>query len=99
MRDENSNRKFKVYSEFLKDIVLDIGASVIDFSIYDEKTNDEKYDYVVYPDYLEEMVEKNEDLSDSSIGFIRIPSHTNVSKDPIERAEERYSILINGLKD
>ena len=100
IRDENSNRKLKVYSEFLKDIVLDIGASVIDFSIYDEKTNDdEEYDYVVYPDYLKEMVEKNEDLSDSSIGFIRIPSHTNVSKDPIERAEERYSILINGLKD
>ena len=89
LRKENSNKVVKVYSEFLKDIVLDIGA----------KIDEDNYSFVVYPDYLKEKVYENECVEDSSISFIEIPSHTKVSKDPIERTEERYSILVNGLKE
>ena len=85
--ESNSNKKVKVYSEFLKDIVLDIGALVVD----------EDYSYVVYPDYLKDIVDKDEDFTDSSIVFIEIPSHGKVSKNPLLRTEERYSILINSL--
>ena len=88
IRMENSNKRVKVYSEFLKDIVLDIGALV----------DDDDYSFVVYPDYLMARVEENEDFSNDSIGFIEMPSHGKVSKDPIERTEERYSVLINGLE-
>ena len=87
IKSENSKKKVKVYSEFLKDIVLDIGAIV----------DDEDYSFVVYPDYLKDLVDKDEDFTDSSIVFVEMPSHGKVSKDPIERTEERYSILINGL--
>lgn len=87
IRESNSNKKVKVYSEFLKDIVLDIGALVVD----------EDYSYVVYPDYLKDIVDKDEDFTDSSIVFIEMPSHGKVSKNPLERTEERYSILINSL--
>lgn len=87
IRESNSNKKVKVYSEFLKDIVLDIGAVV----------DDENYSYVLYPDYLKDIVDKDEDFTDSFIVFIEIPSHGNVSKNPLLRTEERYSILINSL--
>lgn len=42
----------KVYSEFLKDIVLDVGF-VID---------SESFDYVIYPDYLKDNVTEIENL-------------------------------------
>lgn len=38
--------KVKVYSEFLKDIVLDLGFDIVS----------ENFDYVVYPDYLKNKV-------------------------------------------
>ncbi|MBQ2962389.1 hypothetical protein [Methanobrevibacter sp.] len=102
IRELNKDKKVKVYSEFLKDIVSDIGANVIDFK-YDKDGNDEDnsdldYGYLVYPDYLEEEVLKREDLEDDTKRFIRILSHNNISKDPILKAESRYSFLINELK-
>ena len=102
IRELNKDKKVKVYSEFLKDIVSDIGANVIDFK-YDKDGNDEDnsdldYGYLVYPDYLEEEVLKSEDLEDDTKRFIRILSHNNISKDPILKAESRYSFLINELK-
>lgn len=42
----------KVYSEFLKDIVLDVGFNIVE----------ENYDYVIYPDYLKDKVMENENL-------------------------------------
>ncbi|WP_407412632.1 hypothetical protein [Methanobrevibacter sp.] len=42
----------KVYSEFLKDMVLDMGFNIV--------SND--FDYVIYPDYLRDQVTKNENL-------------------------------------
>ena len=42
----------KVYSEFLKDIVSDVGFNIVSDS----------FDYVIYPDYLSDKVEETENL-------------------------------------
>ncbi len=42
----------KVYSEFLKDIVLDVGFNIVS----------KDYDYVIFPDYLKEKVSESENL-------------------------------------
>ena len=102
IRESNKDKKVKVYSEFLKDIVSDIGAAVIDFKYAkdgnDEGNSDLDYDYLVYPDYLEEEVLKRENLDSNEFKAIKILSHNNISKDPILKAESRYSILINEMK-
>ena len=103
IRKSNKDKKVKVYSEFLKDIVLDIGADVIDFT-YDKNGNDDKandlgmdFDYLVYPDYLEEEVLKRENLKSNEFKVIKILSHNNISKDPILKAESRYATLIEEM--
>ena len=103
IRKSNKDKKVKVYSEFLKDIVLDIGADVIDFT-YDKNGNDDNandlgmdFDYLVYPDYLEEEVLKRENLKSNEFKVIKILSHNNISKDPILKAESRYEILIEAM--
>ena len=102
IRESNKDKKVKVYSEFLKDIVSDIGATVIDFK-YNKDENDADnleldYDYLVYPDYLEEEVLKRENLGSVEFKSIKILSHNNISKDPILKAESRYNALINEMK-
>ena len=102
IRESNKDKKVKVYSEFLKDIVSDIGATVIDFK-YNKDENDADnleldYDYLVYPDYLEEEVLKRESLNSDEFKSIKILSHNNISKDPILKAESRYNALINEMK-
>lgn len=99
IRESNKDKKVKVYSEFLKDLVCDIGATVIDFKYdNDEHTKLEMdFDYLVYPDYLEEEVSKRENLSSDEFKAIKILSHNNISKDPILKAESRYSILISKM--
>lgn len=104
IRKFNNDKKIKVYSEFLKDIILDIGADVIDFT-YDKNGNDEDnsndlgmdFDYLVYPDYLEEEVLKRENLESNEFKVIKILSHNNISKDPILKAESRYGALIEAM--
>ncbi len=66
----------KVYSEFLKDMVLDMGFNIVS----------KDFDYVIYPDYLKDKVQESENL-------VEIPSHGDISKNPFERIEVRYSIL------
>ena len=104
IRKSNNDKKVKVYSEFLKDIILDIGADVIDFT-YDKNGNDGDkandlgmdFDYLIYPDYLEEEVLKRENLKSNEFKVIKILSHNNISKDPILKAESRYEILIEAM--
>ena len=64
----------------------------------DEGNPDLDYDYLVYPDYLEEEVLKRESLSSDEFKSIKILSHNNISKDPILKAESRYDALINEMK-
>lgn len=104
IRKSNNDKKVKVYSEFLKDIISDIGADVIDFT-YDKNGNDGDkandlgmdFDYLVYPDYLEEEVLKRENLKSNEFKVIKILSHNNISKDPILKAESRYATLIEEM--
>ena len=79
-REYNSKIKVKVYSKFLLDIVKDLNFDIV---VKD-------YDYVIYPDYMEEKVVKSENAL-----LVQIPTHKNISLDPIERAQLRYFILLN----
>ena len=86
LQEKNSKIRVKVYSEFLKDIVKDMGFSIIDSD--DEVSS---FDYIVAPDYMNFVDSECE--NNSSCEIITIPTHNNVSKNPIKRAELRYSIL------
>ena len=79
LREENHNINVKVLSNFLKEIVEDMNFNI----------DDSDFDYLIYPDYMED-IEENSDYK-----LVKIPSHHNVPEDPIERAELRYSILLN----
>ena len=100
IRESNNDKRVKVYSEFLKDIVSDIGATVVDFK-YSKDGNESDlkldFDYLVYPDYLEEEVLKRENLESNEFKAIKILSHNNISKEPILKAESRYVTLIEAL--
>jgi segregation and condensation protein B len=80
-RSMNKKVKVKVYSNFLKEIVNDLGYTLVS----------EDQNYLVYPDYF-----KNE-LSDEIITMgdraVEVPSHKNAPKDPLKRAEIRYELL------
>ena len=52
IRNSNSGKSVKVYSEFLKDIVLDMGFAI----------SENDYDYVVYPDYFKSRVAEDVNL-------------------------------------
>jgi hypothetical protein len=81
--DENRKIKVKVYSNFLKEIVQDMGFKIVK----------EDYDFVVYPDYMKDKINEIED----NIETVEIPSHKNVPLSPIKRAEMRYNILEKAL--
>ena len=85
-QEKNSKINVEVYSSFLKDIIMDMG-----FNIVDLESNSSNIDYIIFPDYMD-IDEENK-----KSGLISIPTHNNVSKNPIKRAELRYSIL-NNLK-
>ena len=100
LQEKNSKIKVKVFSKFLYDIVEDMGFSIID--TVDESSD---FNYIVLPDYMnideiEVYNNSNENGDCYSVPkykIISIPTHKNVPKDPIKRAELRYSIL-NDLK-
>ena len=75
--EKNRKIKVKVYSNFLKEIVKDMGFNVVD----------KDYNFVVYPDYMHEIV------VNENVETVEIPSHKNVPLSAIKRAEMRYNIL------
>ena len=77
-RKVNSRIRVKVHSNFIKDIVEDMGFNIVN----------QKYDYIIFPDYLNI---KKEDFMDFEL--VELPTHKNTPLDPIKRAELRYSIL------
>ena len=74
---DNPHVKVKVLSNFLTDIINNLGFTI----------TDDNYDYVIYPDYLKANIQNE------SCECVEIPSHTFVSKNPFERIETRYGIL------
>jgi len=83
VKTENRNIKVKVYSNFLKDIVEDMGYTVV--------TGNENHDYLVYPDYL--MDEIQEELDTMGENCVEVASHKNCPRNPVKRAEQRYKLL------
>lgn len=76
-KNQNRKIKVKVHSNFLKEIVKDMGFNVVD----------KDYNFVVYPDYMKEIV------VNENVETVEIPSHKNVPLSAIKRAEMRYNIL------
>lgn len=44
-------------------------------------------DFIIYPDYMEDKIKEE------NVSKVKVPSHENVPKDPIERAKVRYNLL------
>jgi len=85
---KNQKIKVKVYSNFLKDIVYDMGFNVVN----------ENYDHVVYPDYMKNEINKNKEArknknTNKSIKLIEVPSHNKTPINPFKRAKLRYKVL------
>jgi segregation and condensation protein B len=77
----NRNIKVKVYSNFLRDIVDDLGFTIVS----------EDPDYLVYPDYIKNQI--SNEIVTMGDRIVEIPSHKNAPKNPIKRAETRYKLL------
>ncbi|MDP3065746.1 MAG: hypothetical protein Q8N08_03325 [Methanobacteriaceae archaeon] len=79
--EERKKIKVKVYSNFLKDIVMDMGFAMVETEA----------DFMVYPDYIHDEI--SEEIRDMGDRAVEIPSHKNVPTNPLERAQLRYNIL------
>jgi hypothetical protein len=84
-KSKNRKIKVKVYSNFLNDIVDDLGYTVVS----------KDHDYLVYPDYLRDQL-SHEIIIMGDKG-IEVPSHKNAPKDAIKRAKMRYNFLEKNL--
>ena len=82
---ENKKIRIKVHTNFLREIVEDMGFQVVE----------KNYDYLIYPDYLKKKLKK--ELTEAGEGVIELPSHGNAPLNPIKRAELRYKILEKGI--
>jgi segregation and condensation protein B len=82
---ENKKIRIKVHTNFLKEIVEDLGFQVVETD----------YEYLIYPDYLKKKLRK--ELTKAGERAIEIPSHGNAPLNPIKRAQMRYKILEKGL--
>jgi segregation and condensation protein B len=82
---DTNNRKIKVkvYSDFLREIVDDLGYTIV--------SGDQNYHYIVYPDY--KRVELSDEIKSLGNRVVEIPSHKNANKNPLKRAEMRYKLL------
>jgi hypothetical protein len=79
--EERKKIKVKVYSNFLKEIVTDMGFSLVE----------DQADFLVYPDYLSKII--SAEIEAAGDRAIEVPSHKNAPTNPLERAHLRYSIL------
>jgi len=87
--DKRKKIKVKVYSTFIRDIVEDMG-----FTLVKEKPN-----FLVFPDYLKDDINNNlmEKIDFNGSRTVELPSHKNAPENPLERAQIRYQILENKL--
>ena len=84
LKIKNKEIRIKVYSNFLKEIIEDMGFTIVG----------DNYDYIVYPDYMKDKIQ--DEIKDKGKA-VQIPSHKNAPLDPIKRAEMRYNILERSL--
>lgn len=77
---KNQNKNIKV--SVLSKFIKDI-VEDMNFTI-----TDKDFDFLIYPDYMD--VEESNKYT-----LVELPTHDNISKNPIEKAELRYSILLN----
>jgi segregation and condensation protein B len=82
-KSENRKIKVRVYSNFLRDIVDDLGFSVV--------SEDQNYDYLVYPDYFRDKL--SDEIVTMGDYVVEVPTHKNAPKNPVKRAEMRYKLL------
>ena len=85
--EKNRKIKVKVYSNFLSDIIDDLGFTVITGNDH----HGVDYHYLVYPDYMKDQL--SGEIVTMGERAVELPSHKNMPKNPIERAEIRYKIL------
>ncbi|MBI4813638.1 MAG: hypothetical protein HY802_04825 [Methanobacterium sp.] len=87
--DERKKIKVKVYSKFIREIVDDMGFSLVT----------EKPDFLVFPDYLKDDYNSDirKEIKFMEIQAVEIPSHKNTPLNPLERAQMRYNILESRL--
>ncbi len=87
--NERKKIKVKVYSNFIRDIIKDMG-----FTLVKEKPN-----FLVFPDYLKEEISHNcmKKIELNGSRIVELPSHKHAPDNPLERAQIRYQILENKL--
>lgn len=87
--DERKKIKVKAYSNFIRDIVEDMGFTLVK----------EKPDFLVFPDYLKDDINHDfiKEIDFMGSRAVEIPSHQNAPLNPLERARMRYLILENRL--
>jgi segregation and condensation protein B len=82
-QSENRKIKVKVYSNFLKEIIDDLGFTIV--------SGNQNHHYLVYPDYIRN--ELTDEIITMGDRVVEVPSHKNAPKNPIKRAEMRYKLL------
>ncbi len=82
-KSENRKINVRVYSNFLRDIVDDLGFSVV--------SNDQNYDYLVYPDYIKDKL--SDEIVTMGDYVVEVPTHKKAPVNPIKRAQVRYKLL------
>jgi segregation and condensation protein B len=80
---ENRKIKVRVYSSFLKEIVDDLGFSVV--------SEDQNFDYLVFPDYIKDKL--SDEILTMGDNVVEVPTHKKAPENPIQRAEMRYKLL------
>ncbi|MDO5836181.1 MAG: hypothetical protein Q4P17_06700 [Methanobacterium sp.] len=87
--DKRKKIKVKVYSNFIREIVNDMGFTLVK----------KEPDFIVFPDYLKDN--QNDDIMDEielmGLRAVEIPSHKKAPLNPLERAQMRYKILESKL--
>ncbi len=81
--------KVKVYSNFIRDIVEDMGFTL----------EEDEPDFIVYPDYMKWGPGNKlmKEIESKGIPTVEIPSHKHVPLNPLQRAKTRYHILESRL--
>ncbi len=89
LQDKRKKIKVKVYSNFIREIVQDMGFTI----------TEDKPDFLVYPDYMKNSQKYHlmDEIEFMANRAVELPSHKNSPLNPLERAQKRYNILESKL--